>query len=133
MTIKKNFKKMKVDIRIDKPHLNKEKFKEILLYILIKAGSRPNIGEGAICKLLYFIDFDYFERYEEQLTGIKYIKKNNYPKPVEFKAVVEEMIAKEEIARIKSKYFKNFQTKYLAIREPDLLKLKNARELSHID
>ncbi len=43
------------------------------------------------------------------------------------------MIINEEIARIKSKYFKNSQTKYLAIREPDLLKLKNDRELSHID
>jgi hypothetical protein len=133
MITKKNSKKTKVDIRIDKLHLNKEKFKEILLYILIKVGSKPNIGEDAICKLLYFIDFDYYERYEEQLTGMKYIKKNNYPMPVEFKVVVEEMLAKEYITKVKSKYFKNLQTKYLAIREPDLLKLRNARELSHID
>ena len=36
----------------------------------------PNIGEAVICKILYFIDFDYYEKYEEQLIGATYIKKS---------------------------------------------------------
>ena len=51
------------DIRINVPVKNLEKFKEVLLYILNKVGSRPNIGESVIYKLLYFIDFDFYERY----------------------------------------------------------------------
>jgi len=42
-----------------------EKFKEVLLYILGKVGSKPNIGQTVLYKLLYFIDFNYYEKYEE--------------------------------------------------------------------
>ncbi|MCX6007767.1 MAG: helix-turn-helix transcriptional regulator, partial [Chloroflexi bacterium] len=50
-------------IRINVPEKNLGKFKEVLLYILNKVGSKPNIGESVIYKLLYFIDFDFYERY----------------------------------------------------------------------
>ena len=62
-------KQKKAELRIDVPQKNVEKFKEILLYILNKVGSKSNVGETVIYKLLYFIDFDYYEKYEEQLIG----------------------------------------------------------------
>ncbi|MDD3156528.1 MAG: helix-turn-helix transcriptional regulator, partial [Candidatus Pacebacteria bacterium] len=71
---KKEKEKINNELRISVPYLKKEKFKEIILYILTKVGSKPNIGETAIYKLLYFIDFDYYEKYEEQLIGATYIK-----------------------------------------------------------
>ena len=52
----------KVETR-ETPKENVKKFKEVLLYILDKVGSRPNIGQTALYKLLYFIDFDYFEKF----------------------------------------------------------------------
>ncbi len=55
------------------------KFKEVLLYILGKVGSLPNVGETVIYKLLYFIDFDYFEMYEEQLIGSLIHEKSSWP------------------------------------------------------
>ena len=70
-------KKRQPQIRINVPQKNLEKFKEVLLYILNKVGSKPNIGETVIYKLLYFIDFDFYEKYEEQLIGATYIK-NKY-------------------------------------------------------
>src|SRR5680860_48432 len=48
----------KQEMRISVPQENIIKFKETLLYILEKVGARLNIGETAIYKLLYFIDFD---------------------------------------------------------------------------
>ena len=69
--------KKKAEVRINVPQKNLSKFKEVLLYILNKAGSKPNVGESVIYKLLYFIDFNYYEKYEEQLIGATYIK-NNY-------------------------------------------------------
>ena len=120
-------------IRINIPQKNLEKFKEVLLYVLSKIGGRPNVGETVLYKLLYFIDFDYYEKYEEQLMGATYIKNHYGPTPIEFKDVVAEMIKQGEIVRVTSKYFNHPQRKYLAVKEADLTKLKDARQLQHID
>jgi hypothetical protein len=66
--------KEKQEIRIDVPQKNLKKFKEVLLYILEKVGGKPNVGMTVLYKLLYFIDFDYYEKFEEQLIGATYIK-----------------------------------------------------------
>lgn len=121
------------EIRINIPQKNLDKFKEIFLYILSKVGAKPNVGETVIYKLLYFIDFDYYEKYEEQLIGATYIKNHFGPTPVEFKKLVETMVEDNDLEVIKSKYFKHEQKKYLAVREPDLSKLVSARELEHIN
>ena len=120
------------DIRIVMPRANVKKFKEVLLYVLSKVGAKPNIGETALYKLLYFIDFDFYEKFEEQLTGAHYIKNHYGPIPVEFKKIVENMEGKKEIERVKSSYFQYEQKKYLPRREPDLKSL-SAQEIKHID
>ena len=128
----KKRKEQKSQIRINVPQKNLEKFKEVLLYILNKVGSKPNIGESVLYKLLYFIDFNYYERYEEQLIGATYIKNNYGPTPKEFIVVVEEMQDLEEIVKVKDKYFQYPQRKYLPLRPPDLSGLR-ANELKMID
>lgn len=120
------------EIRINVPQKNLSKFKEVLLYILNKVGSKPNVGETVLYKLLYFIDFNYYEKYEEQLIGATYIKNNYGPTPKEFVKIVEEMEGKKELSKVESQYFQYPQTKYLPLREPDLSVL-NARELQMID
>jgi transcriptional regulator with XRE-family HTH domain len=118
-------------LRINVPQKNVDKFREVLLYILNRIGSRPNIGESVIYKVLYFIDFDFYERYEEQLIGATYIKNRYGPTPVEFQKIIEGMLDKD-IIRVQDKYFQYPQTKYLPVREPDLTKL-GAHELDMID
>ena len=51
---------------------NKEKAKQVILYLLNKCGSMTK--EKLYC-LLYFIDFDYYEKYNEKLMGFTYLKK----------------------------------------------------------
>ena len=128
---KKKTKKAKSEIRISVPQKNIEMFKEVLLYILGKVGSKPNIGESVLYKLLYFVDFNYYEKYEEQLIGATYIKNHHGPTPKEFIKIVEEMQGKD-LVKIQNKYFQYPQTKYIPLKDPDLSKL-NARELSVID
>lgn len=123
--------RQKAGIRISVPQKNLEKFREVLLYILNKVGSRPNIGETVIYKLLYFIDFNFYEKYEEQLIGATYIKNNYGPTPAEFVKIIKQMEG-TEVVKVKEKYFKYPQTKYIPIREPDLTKLK-AHEIDVID
>ena len=123
--------KKKNDIRISVPQQNLQKFKEILIYILGKVGSKPNIGETVLYKLLYFIDFNFYEKYEEQLIGATYIKNHHGPTPKEFIKVVKEMEGKE-LVKVQDKYFRYPQTKYLPLRKPDLTQFK-AHEKEMID
>lgn len=119
-------------LRISVPQKNLKKFREVLLYILNKVGAKPNIGETVLYKILFYIDFDYYERYEEQLIGATYIKNHYGPTPKEFVKIVEKMEKDKELIRVKDKYFTHPQTKYLPMREPDL-SILNGREIELID
>ncbi len=132
LEMSKEKKEIKSEVRINVPQKNLIKFKQILLYILGKVGSKPNIGESVIYKLLYFMDFDYYEKFEEQLIGATYIKNHHGPTPREFKTIVDDMIKNKEIEKVKSQYFDYPQTKYLPRSEPDLSVL-TANEKEVID
>lgn len=118
--------------RISVPQERLDIFKEVLLYILTKVGGKPNVGETVLYKLLYFIDFDYYEKYERQLIGAIYIKNHYGPTPIEFKKVIEQMEKSGAIEKVTSKFFKFEQKKYLPLRKPDLSKL-SGQELELID
>lgn len=120
------------EMRISVPRKNLAKFREVLLYILNKVGSKPNIGEAVLYKLLYFSDFNFYEKYEEQLIGATYIKNHYGPTPLEFKKLMEKMSENREVMRVKSSYFNFPQTKYLPLRPPDLSEM-SARELEVIN
>lgn len=115
-------------MRINVPRKNLTKFKEVLLYILGRVGSKPNVGESVIYKLLYFIDFDFYEKYEEQLVGATYLRNKYGPTPLEFKRIVERMIQEGDLEKVRSAYFGFPQTKYLPRRRPDLEKLTGAEK-----
>lgn len=122
----------KMDMRINVPQERMDKFREILLYILQKIGAKPNVGETVIYKILYFIDFDFYEIFEEQLMGLKYIKNHHGPSPVGFTQMVAQMEKDGDLVRVKSKYFQYDQKKYIPRRDADLSKIES-RELQHID
>lgn len=130
-TSKKKVKEVP-ELRINVPQKNLDKFKEVIIYILNKVGSKSNVGETVIYKLLYFMDFDFYERYETQLVGACYIKNHYGPTPVEFKKIVDRMSMERDIEKIESNYFSYPQTKYLPLRKPDLSIFK-ANEIEVID
>lgn len=120
---KDKISKSKQEMRISVPQKNLTKFKEVLLYILNKVGSKSNIGETVIYKLLYFVDFNFYEKYEDQLIGATYIKNHFGPTPKEFNEIIKDMEGKD-LAKIEDKYFQYPRRKYLPLRKPDLTKLK---------
>jgi len=119
-------------MRINIPQKNLHKFREVLVYILNRVGAKPNIGETVVYKLLYFIDFDYYEKYEDQLIGATYMKNKYGPTPLEFRKVVDQMAAKGELIEVKDKSFAYPRRKYLPRRRPDLSILKGS-EIEIID
>lgn len=133
-TGKKSARKQKDKIRISVPQEKAEKFEQTLLYILAKVGGKPNIGQTALYKLLYFIDFDYYEKFEEQFIGAKYIKNHYGPTPVMFAKFINRLEERGKVEKIKSKFYKHEQTKYLVNpNEPLDLSALSAQELAHID
>jgi len=128
---KKSAKKSKgMQIRITEKNL--DKFKQVLLYVLNKVGGKPNVGETVLHKLLYYIDFDYYEKFEENLMGATYIKNHHGPTSVELGEILQEMQEQGEIEAVKSQYFKYLQKKYLPRKRPNL-DILSAREIEHID
>lgn len=115
------------------PQTNPEKLRGVLLYVLEKVGAKPNVGETVLYKLLYFIDFDYYEKYGQSITGLTYVRNHYGPTPtMAFVDVVKQMEKDEELEIISTKYFANTQKKYLPIQKANLRSL-SAQELEHIN
>lgn len=127
-----NYDEPETQLRINVPQKNWTKFREVFLYILDKVGAKLNVGETVIYKLLYFIDFDFYEKYEEQLIGAAYMKNKFGPTPVEFAKTVEKMLTDHEIMKLKTEYHGFVQTRYLPLRKPDL-SILGAHEIKLID
>ncbi len=120
--------------RISVPQEKVEKFKQVLLYVLAKVGGKPNIGQTVLYKLLYFIDFDFYEKFEEQLIGARYMRNTHGPTPIAFAKIVSELEQEGKIETIKSKFYKYEQTKYLVNPQETIdLSTLSGTEIAHID
>ncbi|MEK7501679.1 MAG: type II toxin-antitoxin system antitoxin SocA domain-containing protein [Patescibacteria group bacterium] len=120
--------------RISVPQEKVEKFKKVLLYILSKVGGKPNIGKTVLYKLLYFIDFDYYEKFEEQLIGARYIRNTHGPTPLAFEQIIASLEKEGKVEAIRSRFYRYDQTKYLVNpNEPVDLSGLSGQEIAHID
>jgi len=120
--------------RVSIPKEKVQKFKQVLMYVLSKVGGKPNIGQTVLYKLLYFIDFDYYEKFEEQLIGARYMKNTHGPTPVAFAKIIKELEEEGKIETIKCKFYKYDQTKYL-VNPQEAIDLSglSGTEIAHID
>jgi len=115
------------------PKVNLKKLQNVLLYIIGSVGAKPNVGETVLYKLLYFIDFDYYEKNGRSITGLSYAKNHYGPTPVrEFSRITQAMIDAGEMEIVETPYFVHTQKKYLPIKQADLSVL-SADEIKHID
>lgn len=110
--------------RISVPKLQVAKFKNVLLYLLERCAGKPNVGETVLYKLLYFADFNYYELYEEQMTGASYRKLPFGPVPQKLDGILQQMMENGELERIKTEYHGFSQTRYLPLAKADLTRLK---------
>lgn len=121
-----------VQERVAVPFLKTEKFKDVLLYVLERTAGKPNIGETVLYKLMYFIEFNYFERYEEHLIGATFKKLQYGPVPQNMDSILSQMEKDEAIQMLKTEYHGYPQKRYIPLAKPDLKKL-NAAEIETID
>lgn len=121
-----------VEERVAIPYLKSDKFKEVLLYLLERTAGKPNIGETVLYKLMYFIEFNYFERYEEHLIGATFKKLQYGPVPQNMDVILGQMEKAEAIRVLKTEYHGYPQKRYIPLAKPDLKKL-SAAEIETID
>lgn len=120
VTDEKEEKKVKKEKeRISIPTLQVSKFKNVLLYILERCAGKPNVGETVLYKLLYFTEFNYYELYEEHLTGAQYRKLPYGPVPQKLDTIIGQMIEKGQLQRVKTAYHGYPQTRYLPLVKAD--------------
>ena len=54
-------------------------FKRILLYVLNKVKDKKNVWKTVLYKLLYFIEFNHYEKFGETLLWVEFIKWPRWP------------------------------------------------------
>lgn len=111
---------------------NKEKFKSLLHYIIHLCGMKNNVGKSVIYKLLYFSDFNFFELYEESLTGESYRKLPHGPAPIHFDIAVKELVDERKIdVTAKNIPLGGVMYNYSSLKEPNMT--FNEKEFSVVD
>ena len=128
----KEKEKVEPVIRVSKPRLNREKLTNLILYILERCAGKPNVGETVLYKLLYFCDFNYYEIYEEHLSGATYRKLVNGPVPREVSEILSEMELAGQIQSFTADYFGYAQKRYLPLVNTNK-KIFNGAELEVVD
>ena len=78
---------------------DKDKFKNVLHFIIYKCGFRNTVGRTVIHKLLYFSDFNYYKEFNQSITNESYIKKERGPVPIHFEMAIEELVEENKISR----------------------------------
>jgi uncharacterized phage-associated protein len=74
--------------------INEKKYKNIILFFSSKIQN-GTLGKLKVMKLLYFLDFDFFEKYKKSVTGDEYLRFENGPVPRMAEKIIREMNGSE--------------------------------------
>lgn len=76
--------------------LHKKKYEQVILFFCSKLGGEVR-GKKKMAKLLYFADFDYFEKTEKSITGDTYRAFPMGPLPSALEKITADMIQKKMV------------------------------------
>lgn len=78
------------------PKISEKKYKEAVLYLAQKLGGEIR-GKKKLAKLLYFVDFDFFEKFQKHFIGDTYKALPMGPFPLTMEKVLADMTNEEKI------------------------------------
>jgi uncharacterized phage-associated protein len=76
--------------------INQKKYQDAVLYLCKKLGGEVR-GKKKLAKLLYFADFDYYEKYEKPITGDTYNALPMGPVPASLDEITQKMVREKKI------------------------------------
>ena len=91
---------------------NEEKYVNLIMHILFTCSGKPNLGKTVLCTVMYFIDFDYYERYGEYLTKETYIKSRRGIRPKHFSKITQNLIERKQLFLRKEPYYNRILHRY---------------------
>ena len=101
-------------------HLDIEKFKDVIHYVISKCGHKENFTKNVLHKLLYFNDFNFYELYEVSLTGEHYVHKFRGPVPIDFDEAITQLKQENRIEENKEMVVTFPKYTYQSLTEPPL-------------
>lgn len=101
--------------------IHSKKYKQVILYLCSKLGKEVR-GKKKLAKLLYFVDFDFFEKYQKHFTGDKYKALPMGPFPVSLGKITNELVKEKalKIDSVKERDGYNATEVYKCEKDPDL-------------
>ena len=109
------------------------KLKQLILYITNKCWQSANLWKVVLNKLLYFSDFDYYEKYDESISESVYIKQPMGPVPQYMDDILDSMQSLDHSIEIMEiPYYGYVQKKVIPFLEPDL-SLFSADQIKEVD
>lgn len=102
--------------------LNEKKYRNAILYLTGKIGRGSVWGKKKMYKLLYFLDFDFFEKYERPITGDIYHKLQMGPAPSYFDAIAADLKKEGLLDITKTKVCPGYNDAFIykALAKPDI-------------
>lgn len=77
--------------------INDKKYQDTILYLCHKLGGELR-GKKKLAKLLYFADFDFYEKYERSITGDIYRAFPMGPLPTSLDDITGELVSKKKMS-----------------------------------
>ena len=74
--------------------INQKKYKNAIIFFARRIQN-GTLGKLKMMKLLYYLDFDFFEKYGRSVTGDEYLRFDNGPVPRMGEKMIKEMNGKE--------------------------------------
>jgi len=83
--------------------VNKEKMRELICYVL--KNFENNVNRDLLLKILFFSDFDYYNRYKKSITNETYKKYPNGPIPIHFTEIKDGLLDEGKIMECNNSIF----------------------------
>lgn len=101
------------------------------LYIIKKSQENVNFGKTLFWKILYFSDFDFYERFDSSITGDDYFRLPHGPAPSSFDQVISKLRQKKLVKEFKVDRAGNKQIRYFLTEdfEPASLSPEEKKEI----
>jgi uncharacterized phage-associated protein len=78
------------------------KMEQVILFFLERINN-VHLGRTKLMKLLYYVDFDHFEKHGRSITGAVYRKLPHGPVPKEAQKIIDNMVAKGMVSPVKAR------------------------------
>jgi len=99
---------------------NKDKFRELIVYIASRSEEDQRFGAVKLNKLLYYSDFTAFSVLGKPITGASYQNLHEGPAPREFLTAQKAMLRKDVALEHRPYFGGTLQKRLVALRAPDM-------------